>query len=356
MRRAAFVIGLLIPVAAASFSMWKLDPYHIFTFENELDNPKRRAAVAYEIRRAKANAAFVGTSRAVAFNNELFEGLGYSPAVNIGLTGSSLEEHSAYFTYAEMVHPLKVALIEMSEHTFQNWKLADFSADRLIPPSAMGDPKAGARYMRTLISDWYFAVLSKESLLTLADPLRKDKATAAVIKKINELRSKTAVAAKPAQTKIKPVEHLRSIIDTAERSQTKLYFFIPPLLASHQESTYGKRWEKFQLWKRDLVEELAVQEDQRGVSYELWDFSGYNSITLQENKPRQSYAQNEYYGDFSHFRPNVAKMIFDRVFGTCGTECDMPPDFGILVTRENIDEHLANKTTERDAYLRSLDK
>lgn len=61
---------------------------------------------------------------------------------------------------------------------------------------------------------------------------------------------------------------------------------------------------------------------------DFWDFSGYNSVTLN----------NVNYYEYSHYRPHVAKWIASRIFNDIST--DIPDDFGIYVSKENILEHL----------------
>ncbi len=60
----------------------------------------------------------------------------------------------------------------------------------------------------------------------------------------------------------------------------------------------------------------------------FWDFGGYNSVT----------ANNMDYMDPSHYTPAVSRLIAARIFGDKSTP--VPRDFGVLATRENIDNHL----------------
>lgn len=62
----------------------------------------------------------------------------------------------------------------------------------------------------------------------------------------------------------------------------------------------------------------------------FWDFSGYNSITTD----------NKNYFDHSHYNPSVSRLIAARIFKD--TTLTVPGDFGIWVTKKNIDSHLQN--------------
>ena len=61
---------------------------------------------------------------------------------------------------------------------------------------------------------------------------------------------------------------------------------------------------------------------------DFYDFSGYNTITLN----------NCNYYEESHYRPLVGEIIASRIFNDKTVK--VPKDFGILVTKENINQHL----------------
>jgi hypothetical protein len=60
----------------------------------------------------------------------------------------------------------------------------------------------------------------------------------------------------------------------------------------------------------------------------FWDFSGYNSITMD----------NKNYFDHSHYNLSVSRFIAARIFND--TTLNVPSDFGAWVTEKNIDSHL----------------
>ncbi|MBE0513324.1 hypothetical protein [Sulfurimonas sp.] len=71
---------------------------------------------------------------------------------------------------------------------------------------------------------------------------------------------------------------------------------------------------------------------------EFYDFSGYNSITIN----------NMNYYESSHYRENVGRLIAAKIFND--QTVDVPKDFGVLVTKENIEEHLQNLKEQIKAY------
>lgn len=72
---------------------------------------------------------------------------------------------------------------------------------------------------------------------------------------------------------------------------------------------------------------------------DFYDFSGLNSITLN----------NFNYYEESHYRYLVGDMIVKRIFGY--GNINVPEDFGVLVTKENVKEHIEKQKLELNKYL-----
>jgi hypothetical protein len=72
---------------------------------------------------------------------------------------------------------------------------------------------------------------------------------------------------------------------------------------------------------------------------DFYDFSGLNSVTLN----------NLNYYEKNHYRYLVGNMIVKRIFG-CGN-INIPDDFGVLVTKNNINEHIKKQRWELENYL-----
>ena len=72
----------------------------------------------------------------------------------------------------------------------------------------------------------------------------------------------------------------------------------------------------------------------------VWDFSGYNSITTQPIKP----VMNNYV-DNSHYSPPIGAFVLNRVLSHNVEQ--VPKDFGVLMTPDNIEQHLANIGSDR---------
>jgi hypothetical protein len=79
----------------------------------------------------------------------------------------------------------------------------------------------------------------------------------------------------------------------------------------------------FENWKSKLPQEIPV-----------WDFSGHNTITLE---PIQDVMEN--YVDNFHYTKLVGDLILNRILSYKDNE--VPADFSVLVTKENLEFHLA---------------
>lgn len=72
---------------------------------------------------------------------------------------------------------------------------------------------------------------------------------------------------------------------------------------------------------------------------DFWDFSGYNTITLN----------NYNYYESSHYMRNVGKLIAARIFRD--ETVKIPSDFGVLVKQNNINTHLIKLKSDYNKNL-----
>ncbi|WCK55552.1 hypothetical protein PP175_06300 [Aneurinibacillus sp. Ricciae_BoGa-3] len=68
---------------------------------------------------------------------------------------------------------------------------------------------------------------------------------------------------------------------------------------------------------------------------DYWDFSGYNSVTLDDHN----------YYEASHYRAPVARLVAARIFQD--PNVSVPPDFGVYITKHNVEQVI----TERRAQI-----
>jgi hypothetical protein len=112
------------------------------------------------------------------------------------------------------------------------------------------------------------------------------------------------------------LEALRELVALCRQHHIKLILYITP-------------------YRKVLLEKFAPQNyltflRELSNITPYWDFSGYNSVTMDPNN----------YLDISHYNPSVSRLIAARIFND--RTAAVPKDFGVWVTKENIESHLEN--------------
>ncbi|MBE9125807.1 hypothetical protein IQ257_10980 [Coleofasciculus sp. LEGE 07092] len=131
------------------------------------------------------------------------------------------------------------------------------------------------------------------------------------------------------------LDDFKKIVDLCQQNNIKLKIFISPSHATQWEAIRATgHWQTFEEWKRQLVKIAPV-----------WDFSGYNSVTTE---PIGYDIEN--YTDNSHYTSKVGTWVLNRLL-SYQTE-QVPKDFGVLITPNNIEAHLAKIRVNRDLWAR----
>jgi hypothetical protein len=109
------------------------------------------------------------------------------------------------------------------------------------------------------------------------------------------------------------LEDLKEMAELARQYDVRLVILLNPTHAAIYLSS-------------DLEQYLTFQKELSRI-IDFYDFSGLNSVTTN----------NYYYYETSHYRFKAGDMIIGRIFGD--PTIMVPGDFGVLVTRENVDRH-----------------
>jgi len=143
------------------------------------------------------------------------------------------------------------------------------------------------------------------------------------VESVEEFHAKYNPALKYIKVK-ENISALKEIVSLCQKNQIQLYLFITPHNQNMMDIFY----------KNDYLNYL---KDIANIT-NFHDFSGYNSITTN----------NCNYYETSHYRPHIGKLIAGRIFKD--TNLSIPKDFGVWVTKENIDEHLENLKKEIEIH------
>lgn len=112
--------------------------------------------------------------------------------------------------------------------------------------------------------------------------------------------------------------HVRDIVSFCKKNNINLWVYIPPMSKDHFDAlkAYGI-YTQFEEFKKKLL-----------LITNYVDFTGHNSITDTK----------KYFWDGSHLRKEYTSLIMGRVLGS--EEIKVPNDFGVYVTKENIERHI----------------
>lgn len=140
------------------------------------------------------------------------------------------------------------------------------------------------------------------------------------------------------------LDQLRQLINLCRASSIKLLLYIHPY---HAHMLEGYRiaglWPSFEEWKRALVKILAEDATAHPgtAPLELWDFSGYNEITI-ERVPTQSEKGRmmRWYWDPGHYKREAGEFVLARMLESSSDDGPAPAAFGTKLNEQNIDSHL----------------
>jgi hypothetical protein len=105
--------------------------------------------------------------------------------------------------------------------------------------------------------------------------------------------------------------------------------------------------EHYEFWLKELVrinEEEAARAARKPLP--LWDFSDVNTITGEAVPLPTDPNPMRWSWDFSHYRMAAGDLILDRVLDHGEAGRNLPADFGVRLTGENVNAHVARNETK----------
>ena len=136
----------------------------------------------------------------------------------------------------------------------------------------------------------------------------------------------------------------RFMVRRAYERETDLRLFMTPLHTSVRQLFVDLGLsDRYEFWQKELVrinEEEAARALRKPLP--LWDFSDANSVTGELVPSRTDLTPMRWFWEFSHYRSAAGDLILDRVLGYDGPEKRLPVDFGVRLTGESINAHLAH--------------
>jgi hypothetical protein len=339
-----------------SFGNYLIDPYDIFRYHKFVDvkliKPEKlsydRLFKTIDIINIKPEIIILGSSRAKQGLDPNHKGFPDDTTIyNLGIDGSNTYEILRYLQHSYVNQPnLKKVILGIDHYMFNDfYELQDsFSEKRLGKTHITGTDLLNALFSQdALISSKNTIIenlgVSKDNKnLTYGDNgffyHREPKDGKTSWRFTNTINQYFGFH-KQYKLSENRFNDFKEIVEFCRKNHIELVVFISPSHATQWEALrVTDRWDSFETWKRKMVELTPV-----------WDFSGYNSITTE---PIKDVMTN--YVDNSHYTPNIGNFVLNRILSSEPEQ--VPQDFGVLMTPENIDEHLAKIRRDREQWAK----
>lgn len=136
------------------------------------------------------------------------------------------------------------------------------------------------------------------------------------------------------------LDHLREVLALSRSHGVRVKLVIYPYHARLLEIIrITGHWSGFEEWKRALVKVVEASNAGQGNPAELWDFSGFNEYTMEVVPSKGDRAAKMlWYWEAGHFKRALGDRVIERVFSNEHTNSA----FGLRISSDNIEQHLAN--------------
>lgn len=360
------LVTLSILASVALFN-YIVDPFGVYHLGEKWDWIKSRPAIpnypclhkAYAVEKAKADVLFLGNSR-VGYGINPNHPEWFANAYNLGIMGCNTYDCLRYLQHATAAHVPKTVVIGIDLTLFNPTRTIamDFSEDRLLVQ------RDGTPTPRRFLADWALTLLSinalKGSFETVLAPgdvpctYEAGFESAARLQHRSNLKGSEVVAFNTAYLKKKlfpfrdkdghspGLEDFNDILAFCSKNNIRLIVFFNPVHAARLDMC-TEDWDNYTDWVRSIV---TAMNTAKGLRSELWDFTGFNSISTEPfPKPTDGVSSMQYYWEASHYRSGVGDMILEHIFGS--RESDQ---YGRLVTAQNSELNLDRLKSEKEAW------
>jgi len=362
-----------------------IDPYDIYTHDiikikKHIVYSSLRMHKAYSVSTLKPKTIIAGSSRTQQGYNPANELLLHKPVYNMGLVLTNIYETYRYIQHASAQGKLKQLFLTLDLFSFNAMlpNRSDFN-ENYFAVSKDGKYQTDWRHPH-LFGLLSFGALSASSrTILLANESRKPlidrngmqnqgslhraimslghRASSLMIEKqfakfvLFPAPSKEFRFINP-HTQLSSYKIFRDLLTLCHNKNIETYIIINPTHARFQELYYLRGlWDRYESWKKQLAEiNHAVASKQNTPAFDIWDFTGYNSVTT-EKVPASKTQAMKFFWESVHFKPHTGNIVLSKVLSKITP--DKVSDFGTKLTINNIDKHLVSIRTQRQHYIKS---
>ena len=365
---------------------WWVDPYEIFhKSEYNAQKPiwmskQLRLAKAYKLKQLKPQGIVIGTSSSQLGIDPDHPGWNKSvyPRYNLGLPGASPYETLRYFQHSQAVNPPRQILIGLDFVVFNLFfPLSDDFDESYLTVSREG--KRQDHYLTNLAVTLFSSSAIKASqkkFFYRGAGTHFSNGTEFVDKMGLQTRNNRSSMMWSATTFVTrllmpPPSHrfclddgfrenpsfkyLRQILEAAKENEIDVRLFIQPTHVYFLEvlKALGMMGD-YEKWRHRLIDlvEGVNKKYPKSLKFYLWDFSGYNTVTMDE-VPLEEELKNLmlWHVDVGHFKKSLGDMIQDRIFSYHDIGRVIPEDFGIQINSKNIDLYQTEQRSKQMEYM-----
>ncbi|MGI6120268.1 MAG: hypothetical protein ACOYIB_06835 [Desulfosporosinus sp.] len=348
--------GVLSLMAAVGLFNMFIDPYGIWNSPalervNAHKSEKythQRIFRAIDLERLKPQEIFLGSSRAFfGLDPKYYKILTGKTAYNLSLNAINTTEMLAYFKHAIYNQPdLQEVVIGLDFYAFNAYHegRTDFSADRLNKRHITFDDTLNTLFSWDACqSSWDTLgynlehpdtpLVEENGLLTDAGIKRHHVQSLSVQETFDRELSTYLYSKQYFGSYQLTMDNYRELIRLCQENNIKVIAYISPAHATLWEAIkVAGLWPVFEEWKKEVSALTPV-----------WDFSGYTEITTE---PISETIQN--FWDSTHYKKPVGNLVLERMFNPQSDK--VPADFGILISPDNIEAHLAKTRQDQAAW------
>ena len=365
---------------------WWIDPYDIYhPAEYKSNNlvwmsKQLRLAKAYRVRQLRPQGIVIGASTSQLGINPNHPGWGANvyPRYNLALPGTNLYESFRYFQHSQALSPPKQILIGLDFISFNIFtQLSDDFKESYMVVSREGKRQD---YFLTDLVITLFSLsaikASQKKMFYRGEGTHRSNGTEFSEGVDSQSRNNRSAmmwsATKTVSRLLMPppahrfclddetranssFQYLRQILETAKESEADVRLFIPPMHVYFLEilKTLGimEDYEKWQNRLIDLIENVDKKYP-NNQNFPLWDFSGYNTVTMDEVPPVEASNRSmDWYLDVGHFKKKLGDRIQDRIFNYNDAGRVVPEDFGTQINSKNINFYQRAQRSKRMRYM-----
>lgn len=136
------------------------------------------------------------------------------------------------------------------------------------------------------------------------------------------------------------LDHLREVLALCHHHGIELKLVIYPYHARLLETMHiTGHWEGFEEWRRAVVEVVAAASAGQFRPAQLWDFGGFNELTMETVPPKgDRRARMQWYWEAGHFKSTLGDRVLTRMFAGLadGSGIGLVVDAGNIVDQQTL--------------------